>query len=66
MIVRTLLKAELKRKGITYAQLAERLAAMGVPEKEANIRTKLVRGRFTAVFLVQCLVAIGSDRIRLD
>jgi transcriptional regulator with XRE-family HTH domain len=66
MIVRTLLKAELKRKGITYAELARRLGEMGIEEREANIRTKLVRGRFTAVFLVQCLMAIGSDRLRLD
>ena len=61
-----LLKAELKRKGVTYAQLVERLAAIGVDDKEVNIRNKLSRGKFTAAFLLQCLEAIGSQQLRLD
>lgn len=60
-----LLKAELKRKGVTYAQLVERLAAIGVDEKEVNIRNKLSRGKFTAAFLLQCLSAIGSETLHL-
>lgn len=61
-----LLKAELKRKGVTYAQLVEKLAAIGVDEKEVNIRNKLSRGKFTAAFLLQCLSAIGSTSLRLS
>jgi hypothetical protein len=61
-----LLKAELKRKGVTYAQLVEKLAAIGVDDKEANVRNKLSRGKFTAAFLLQCLEAIGSQSLRLD
>ena len=61
-----LLKAELKRKGVTYAQLVEKLAAIGVDEKEANVRNKLSRGKFTAAYLLQCLEAIGSQQVRLD
>ncbi|MEW9616802.1 DUF6471 domain-containing protein [Shinella sp. S4-D37] len=61
-----LLKAELKRKGVTYAQLVERLAAIGIDEKEVNVRNKLSRGKFTAAFLLQCLEAIGSSSLRLD
>lgn len=60
-----LLKAELKRKGVTYAGLVDRLAQIGVDEKEANIRNKLSRGKFTAAFLLQCLSAIEADSIRL-
>ncbi|TIO35039.1 DUF6471 domain-containing protein [Mesorhizobium sp.] len=60
------LKAELKVKGMTYGELAERLAALGVHEKEANIANKLSRGRFSAVFLAQCLQAIESEKLRLD
>jgi hypothetical protein len=59
-----LLKAELKRKGVTYSQLVERLAQIGVDEKEVNVRNKLSRGKFTAAFLLQCLEAIGADSIR--
>ena len=64
--VKGILKAELKRKGVTYAQLVDRLAAIGVKETEPNIRNKLARGKFTAVFLIQVLSAIGSREIRLD
>jgi hypothetical protein len=60
-----LLKAELKRKGVTYAQLVERLAAIGVDEKEVNVRNKLSRGKFTAAFLLQCLAAIETTDLRL-
>jgi hypothetical protein len=64
--VKGLLKSELKRKGVTYAQLVERLAAIGVVDSEPNVRNKLARGKFTAVFLVQCLEAIGSSSLRLS
>ena len=60
-----LLKAELKRKGVTYAGLVEKLAAIGVDEKEANVRNKLSRGKFTAAFLLQCLAAIEVTDLRL-
>mgnify|MGYP001388169460 CR=1 FL=1 len=60
-----LLKAELKRKGVTYAQLVDRLAAIGVDEKEANIRNKLSRCKFTAAFMLQCLSAVGTSHVTL-
>ena len=60
-----LLKAELKRKGVTYAQLVEKLALMGISEKEVNVRNKLSRGKFTAAFLLQCLSAIGVLSLQL-
>lgn len=61
-----LLKAELKRKGVTYAQLVEKLKEIGVDEKEVNVRNKLSRGKFTAAFFLQCLNAIGVQDLRLD
>ena len=63
--VKNILKAELKRKGVSYKELAERLAAVGVQETEPNIRNKLARGKFTAVFMVQVLTAIGATELRL-
>ena len=64
--VKAILKSELKRKGVTYAQLVERLAAIGVVDSEPNIRNKLARGKFTAVFFLQCLEAIGTSSLRLS
>ena len=65
-LVANLLKAELKRKGVTYVHLVEKLSAIGVVEVEVNIRNKLARGKFSAAFLAQCLTAIGSSALRLD
>ena len=62
---KTLLKAELKRRGVTYAQLIERLAAVGVSETEPNLRNKLSRGKFTAAFMMACLEAIEARELRL-
>lgn len=61
-----ILKGELKRRGVSYAQLAERLEKMGIRETERNINNKISRGGFTAVFFVQCLVAIGCTTLRLE
>jgi uncharacterized protein CbrC (UPF0167 family) len=60
------LKGELKRRGITYAGLAEKLAGIGVTENERNLNNKISRGGFTAAFLFQCLEAIGSSSLRLS
>ena len=60
-----LLKAELKRKGVTYTQLVVKLAALGISEKEANVANKLSRGKFTAAFLLQCLTVIGVTNLQL-
>ena len=64
--VQRLLKAELKRAGVTYAQLSEKLAAMGIQEAEPNIRNKLARGKFSAAFMLECLTAIGCSTLRLE
>jgi hypothetical protein len=64
--VKGLLKAELKRRNVTYAGLVDKLAEIGVKETEPNVRNKLARGKFTAVFLVQCLEAIGATSLRLS
>lgn len=64
--VKGLLKSELKRRNVSYAQLVEKLGAIGVVDSEPNIRNKMSRGKFTAVFLIQCLEAIGSTSLRLD
>lgn len=65
LMAANLLKSELKRKGVTYAQLVEKLASLGIDEKEVNVRNKLSRGKFTAAFLLQCLSAIGVREIRV-
>lgn len=64
--VEGLLKAEIKRRNVTYSQLFAKLEAIGVVDSEPNIRNKISRGKFTAVFFLQCLEAIGANTVRLD
>lgn len=61
-----LLRVEMTRRRITYQMLSDKLEEIGIHETEANVRNKIARGSFTAVFFVQCLVAIGCQIIRLD
>lgn len=65
-LAKGLLKAELKRRNMTYAHLVSRLAETGVKEDEHNLRNKIARGKFTAAFFLQCLASIGVSTLRLD
>ena len=60
-----LLKGELKRRGIGYRELAEKLAALGVTDNEQNIANKISRGGFSAVFLIQCMEAVGCKLLQI-
>ena len=62
-----ILKAELKRKGRGYRELAERLTAMGTPETDRNIANKISRGGFTAAFLPAMSEArLAVETVRLE
>ena len=61
-----IIRAELKRRNLSYKDLSERLEAIGVAENERNISNKINRGTFSAVFLVQCLEAIGCRTVHLN
>lgn len=65
-LVKGILRAEMTRRGMTYEQLAEKLAAVGVNDTAVNIRNKVARGGFSAVFFVQCLKAMGCRRIDFE
>ncbi len=63
--VKGLLKAELKRRNMTYKDLSARLEAMGIHETAPNLKNKISRGGFSAVFLIQCLAAAGCHTVRI-
>ena len=63
--VKGMLKAELKRRNLSYKDLADMLGKIGVEDSERNITNKVNRGTFTAVFFVQCLEAIGCKTVHL-
>ena len=64
--VRGMLRAELARRNLNYADLADRLRTIGVEDTPKNLSNKIARGRFTAAFFMQCMRAIGCRTIHLD
>ncbi|MEM6966637.1 MAG: DUF6471 domain-containing protein [Bacteroidota bacterium] len=61
-----LLKSELVKRGISNADLVVLLAQNGVQETKSGIDSKISRGTFSAAFFIQCLLAIGCNKIELD
>ncbi len=61
------LKAELKRAGVTYEELARRLKKHGISdETQDSIKSKLKRGTFAATWFLACLAALELDGVRLE
>ena len=62
---KNILKAELKRQGISYRELAEKLTSLGAQESERNLTNKISRGSFSTAFFIMCMDAIGAKEVRL-
>jgi hypothetical protein len=60
------LKAELKRAGIGYKELAERLNKHGLEETETSITGKLARGTFAVSFFLATLAALEMNGVQLE
>ncbi len=65
-LVVAILKAELKRRQVTYADLAAKLGAIGVEVTENSLKNKISRAGFSAVFLFQCLHVIGAKTLNMS
>lgn len=63
---KSVLRAEMARRRISYADLVKLLAEIEVKETEANLRNKVSRGSFTAAFLFQCLNVMKVTTLHLD
>lgn len=59
------LRGELKKRNMTYRDLAALLDKAGHPHDERNLTNKVARGSFTAAFLLECLRAIGCESLDL-
>ena len=64
-LAKNILRAEMMRRGVSYTALVQRLATLGVEDNEINLRNKVSRGRFTAVFLMQCLRSLDAEWIHI-
>ena len=59
------LKAELKRAGVGYKELADRLNKHGMEETETSITGKLARGTFAISFFLAVLAVLELDGVSL-
>jgi hypothetical protein len=59
-------KAELKRAGVTYEELARRLREHhGLDETKVSVANKLSRGTFSASLFFAAMKAIGRENVNL-
>lgn len=63
---RGIIRGEMARQHITYAQLVQKLDGIGITEDERNLRNKVSRGKFSAAFLLTCLVALEARELDLN
>jgi hypothetical protein len=60
------IKAELKRAGVSYKELARRLNEHGLRETEDSITSKLGRGTFAVTFFLAVLTVLEMEGVRLE
>jgi hypothetical protein len=61
-----LIRAELKRRDLSYADLAKRMGAIGLKVNDRTIANKIASGGFSTVFFLQVMEAIGVKNLPLD
>jgi hypothetical protein len=64
--VSRILKTEMKKRDIPYAELSAKLDEMGVSISADDLRARASRGTFSAALFVQCLMAMGVTTLHLD
>lgn len=60
-----IVRANLKLAHMNNIDLAAALGKLGIHESRKAISAKLIRGSFSASFLLQCLAATGTKQIEL-
>jgi hypothetical protein len=61
----SIIKANLQLAGMRHSDLHEALAKLGVEQSTDSIAMKLSRGKFSAIFFLQCLAAIGVEQLSI-
>jgi len=60
---KNILRGEMKKRGISIENLSILLRAIGVEKTSKNISVTITNGAFSTFFFLQCLHAIGCDRL---
>lgn len=63
---KTLLKMELTRRDMNYNDLLKKLKEIGIEENYDNLAAKISRGKFSFIFVMQCLMALGIKEFKFE
>jgi hypothetical protein len=61
-----LIRAELKRRDLSYVELAQRMDAIGLKVNDRTLANKIATGAFSAVFFLQTMEAIGVRILQIN
>lgn len=62
---RNLIKAEMKRKGVSVKEMCALLSSENEEIIETSFNNKLSRGSFSAIFFIKCMKALKVQEIKL-
>jgi hypothetical protein len=65
IILARLIRAEMVKRGFTYADLSAHLERLNIHQSEANLRNKISKGIMGADLLLQILVAMEVSELRI-
>ena len=60
-----IIRAEMKRRSLSYTDLANRMQELGLAANERTLANKIAAGGFSAAFFLQCMEAIGTKALHL-
>ena len=60
-----LLRTEMKRRGVSYEDLAHLMKDIGLVESSRALTNKVSRGTFSTAFFLQCMTALGVKSLVL-
>ena len=61
-----ILRAEIVKRGLSYEELQQKLAGVGIEETAHNLSLKICRGSFKFSFFLQVMQAIGAKTLRIE
>lgn len=63
---KSIIKSELKRKGLHVKDLVELLKPLGEQLTESSFNNKMSRGGFSAVFFMKCMRALEIKTLKIE
>lgn len=63
---RKIIKTEMYLRDVSYRDLSQLMGRIGLEENEASLKTKINRGRFSFLFFLQVMDALGMESLDLQ